>query len=108
MPNGLTMSPVRPQFWTLDEAAQQLRLSSRSFFDLRNKHPLYAPDGSRTILDAAKKDMPLWSDDLIRLIAFARSLTVQGVRQLSDDEALKVRQGMGDARRREYLSYVEE
>ncbi len=46
-------------FWTLEETAARLGLSVRSFFALREKHPLYAPDGSRTIIDDPKKDMPL-------------------------------------------------
>jgi hypothetical protein len=94
-------------FWTLEETAARLGLSVRSFFVLREKHPLYVPDGSRTIIDDPKKDMPLWSDDLVRLIAFARSISSQGVRQLSDDEALRVRNGLGEARRREYLTFAE-
>jgi hypothetical protein len=92
--------------WSLDQAAARLGLSTRTFFELRATHPLYAPDGSRTIVADAKKDMPLWSDDLIRLIAFARTLTPQGVRQLSDDEALKIRNAMANAKRTEYLAYV--
>ena len=54
-PNEPAMTPVRPQFWTLDEAAQQLKLSSRSFFDLRGKHPFYEPDGSRNTAQAFPK-----------------------------------------------------
>lgn len=100
------IDPASRLFWTLDETAARLGLSVRTFFELRDRHPFYAPDGSRTIVDGPKKDMPLWSDDLVRLIAFARTLTIQGVRQLTDDEALKVRKGMGDARRREYLALV--
>ncbi|MDR1745524.1 MAG: hypothetical protein LBS30_07210 [Planctomycetota bacterium] len=99
--------PTPRLFWTLEETATRLGLSVRSFFVLREKHPLYAPDGSRTIIDDPKKDMPLWSDDLVRLIAFARSISSQGVRQLSDDEALQVRNGLGEARRREYLTFAE-
>ncbi len=99
--------PVPRLFWTLEETAVRLGLSVRSFFVLREKHPLYAPDGSRTIIDDPKKDMPLWSDDLVRLIAFARSISSQGVRQLSDDEALRVRNGLSESRRREYLNFAE-
>ncbi len=99
--------PIPRLFWTLEETAARLGLSVRSFFVLREKHPLYAPDGSRTIIDDPKKDMPLWSDDLVRLIAFARSISSQGVRQLSDDEAFRVRNGLSDARRREYLAFAE-
>ena len=99
--------PVPRLFWTLEETAVRLGLSVRSFFVLREKHPLYAPDGSRTIIDDPKKDMPLWSDDLVRLIAFARSISSQGVRQLSDDEAFKVRNGLSESRRREYLTFAE-
>lgn len=107
IPGGLSFVPVRPLFWTLEQAAGQLGLSVRTFFELRERHPLYAPDGSRNLAGDPKKAMPLWSDDLIRLIAFARSLTAQGVRQLTDDEALKVRMGMGEAKRREYLAFVD-
>jgi hypothetical protein len=52
--------------------------------------------------------MPLWSDELVQLIAFARSLSVQGTRNLTDDEAYLVRKGMGDAKRRVYLAFVDE
>ncbi len=93
-------------FWTLEETAERLGFSSRTFKELRDKHPLYIHDGSRVIVDNPKKDMPLWSDDLVRLIAFARTLTAQGVRQLTDDEALQVRNGLNEARRREYLAVV--
>lgn len=100
--------PVPRLFWTLEETATRLGLSVRTFFELREGHPLYAPDGSRTIVDSPKRPMPLWSDELVRLIAFARTISAQGVRQLSDDEALMVRNGMGDARRREYLAFIAE
>lgn len=109
--NGTSRHPADPVprlFWTLGETATRLGLSERTFFELRDKHPLYAPDGSRTIVDNPKKDMPLWSDELVRLIAFARTISTQGVRQLTDDEAFKVRKAMGEARRREYLALVDE
>lgn len=108
IPGGLSAAPVRPLCWALEGAAAQLGISTRTLFELRERHPLYAPDGSRNLSEDPKKAMPLWSDDLIRLIAFARSLTAQGVRQLTDDEALKVRKGMGEAKRREYLAFVAE
>ena len=94
--------------YTLDETAKRLSISKRSFFELREKHPFYKPDGSRSIVDNPKKDMPLWSEELVCLIAFARSLTVQGVRQLSDDEGLKIRQAMNDIRRHGYLALIDE
>lgn len=100
--------PVPRLFLTLEETAACLGLSVRSFFELRDKHGLYEPDGMRDITDDPKKILPLWSDELVRLIAFARTISTQGVRQLTDDEALKVRTAMGEARRREYLALVEE
>jgi hypothetical protein len=106
--DALSSSPIRPLYWALEPAAKQLGLSSRTFFELRDKHPFYAPDGYRNLSDDPKKRLPLWSDDLIRLIAFARSVTPQGVRQLSDEEGLKVRKGMSDAKRRDYLAFVDE
>ncbi|MCD7896143.1 MAG: hypothetical protein LUG50_05640 [Planctomycetaceae bacterium] len=100
--------PVQRLFWSLEETASMLGLSPRSMYELRHQHALYAPDGSRTTKGDPKKDSPLWSDELIRLIAFARSKTLQGVRQLTDDEGLKIRKGMGDKKRREYLSYIDD
>ena len=101
------VDPAPRHFLTLEQTAESLGLSVRSFLELRRGHRLYAPDGSRTIVADPKKDMPLWSDELVQLIAFARSKTVQGVRQLTDDEALEVRIAMGDAKRRQYLALVE-
>lgn len=101
------VDPARRHFLTLEQTAESLGLSVRSFLELRRGHQLYAPDGSRAIVADPKKDMPLWSDELVQLIAFARSKTVQGVRQLTDDEAIEVRIAMGDAKRREYLALVE-
>lgn len=99
--------PIPRLFWTLEETATRLGLSVRTFFDLREKHPLYAPDGNRTIVEDPKRPMPLWSDDLVRLIAFARTMTAQGIRQLTDDEAMNIRNAMGETRRREYLALVD-
>ena len=99
---------VPPLAWTLEETATRLGLSVRTFHDLREKHPFYAPDGSRNIADDPKKRMPLWSDELVRLIAFARTFSAQGVRQFTDDEGLEIRKAMGDSRRREYLALLDE
>ena len=102
------VNPIPRLAWTLEQTATRLGLSVRTLYELREKHPLYKPDSTRTIVDDPKKDMPLWSEDLVQLIAFARTKTIQGVRQLSDDEALKVRNGIGEGRRREYLAMVNE
>lgn len=99
---------ARPLSWTLEQTAQQLGISPRTLFALRDKHPLYAPDSTRNIDDDPKKARHMWSDELVKLIAFARTMTAQGARQLSDDEALKVRNSMGEARRREYLAFISE
>ena len=101
------ITPIQPLFWTLEQTAARLGLSTRTFFELRQQHEFYAPDSSRAIAEQPKKDMPLWSNDLVNLIAFARTLTLQGVRQLTDDEALKIREAMGEAKRREYLKYID-
>lgn len=95
-------------FWTQEQTANRLGLSLRTLFELRKSHPLYAPDGTRTIIANPKKDLPLWSDDLVQLIAFARTLTIQGVRQLTDDEALKIRVRMGEKKRRQYLAHIDD
>lgn len=95
-------------FLTLEQTAKSLGLSIRTFHELRSTHPLYAPDGSRTIVENSKKDMPLWSRELVELIAFARSITAQGVRQLTDDEAFEIKKRMGEKKRREYLAYIDE
>lgn len=100
--------PMLQLFLTTDQAAKSLAFSVRTFHELRATHPLYAPDGSRTIVENPKKDMPLWSIELIKLIAFARSFTAQGVRQLTDDEAFEIKKRMGEKKRREYLAYIDE
>lgn len=92
--------------WTIKQTAYRLGISERTLRELGAKHPFYAPDGSRIIIDNPKKDMPLWSEELVCLIAFARGISCQGVRNLTDDEALEVRNGMNEARRREYLAYI--
>lgn len=94
--------------WTLEQTARLLGISVRTFHELREQHPLYSPDGSRTIVSNPKKDMPLWSDSLVRLIAFARTITIQGVRQLTDEEALQIRIRLGEAKRREYLAVLDD
>lgn len=98
---------VSPLYFTLEETAHRLGVSIRTLHELRKKHLLYAPDGSKAVSDSPKKDSPLWSDDLIRLIAFARSKTPQGVRQFTDDEALKIYKSKRDQMRRDYLAYIE-
>ncbi len=95
-------------FYTLKETAAMLGLSERQFSLLRDTHPVYAPDGSKSLTPHPKRDTPLWSVELIRLLSFARSFTMQGTRQLTDDEGLKVRQSIGDTRRREYLALIDE
>lgn len=107
-PPGVFIEPVPRLFWTLEQAAKRLGFSVRTFYELRESHPLYAPDGSRTIVEKPRKDNPVWSDDLIRLIAFARSFTAQGTRQLTDDEAFKVRVRMGEEKRRQYLALLDD
>lgn len=99
---------VQKLYYTLEETTQRLGISIRSFFELREKHPFYKHDGSRAIVDNSKKNMPLWSAELVELIVFARSLTVQGVRQLTDDEGLMIRIGKEDTRRREYMTFLNE
>lgn len=99
--------PIPRHFWRLEEVALQLGISVRTLFQLRESHPLYEPDGSRTASDNPKKTHPLWSDELVRLIAFARTLTVQGTRQLTDDEAFRVRQRLGEKKRHEYLALLD-
>lgn len=99
---------MQPWVLSLEETAKALGISTRSMYELRYQHALYAPDNSRTTKEHPKKDSPTWSTELVRLIAFARSKTIQGTRQLTDDEALKIRKGMGDKKRREYLAYIED
>lgn len=105
-PGGFT-DPVPRLAWTLEQSATRLGLSVRTFYELRESHPLYEPDGSRCLGENPKRDMPLWSEDLIRLIAFSRSLTAQKVRQLTDDEALAVRRSMEESKRRQYLALID-
>lgn len=106
-PRGANVQ-VSKLFWNQDETAAKLGISPRALFELKQKHPFYKPDGSWAIVENPKKQMPLWSDELIKLIAFARTMTEQGVRQLTDDEALKVRSGLNENKRRNYLAYVDE
>lgn len=105
---GATPDQVPRLFWTLEQTAVRLGLSVRTFYELRDSHDLYAPDGTRTLAENPKKNMPLWSDELVRLIAFARTFTIQGVRHLTDDEALKIRARMGEAKRHEYLALLDD
>ena len=107
-PPASFIEPVPRLFWTQEQAADRLGISVRSFFELRASHEFYAPDGSRCLAENPKRDMPLWSDDLIRLIAFARSLTAQKVRQLSDSEGIAIRRAMEESKRRQYLSLMSE
>lgn len=107
-PPDSLVEPVPRLNLTLEQVADSLGISVRTFHQLRVSHPLYAPDGTRTIVEAPKKDMPLWSAEIVRLIAFARSFTAQGARQLSDDEALEIRKRMGEKRRQEYLAYLDD
>ena len=95
-------------FWNLQQAAARLGFSTRTFYELRESHPLYSPDGSRTIVENPKKTNPLWSEELLQLIAYARTLTAQGVRQLSDDEAYRIRIRMGEEKRQRYLGFIDE
>ena len=106
--NAYPKGNVKRLFLSLEETAMALGLSVRTMYELRYKHPLYAPDGSRTTKDNPKKDSPLWSNDLVELIAFARSITTQRTRHLTDDEALKIRKGMGNKKRNEYLAFIED
>ena len=105
---GNSADQERRLFHTQKEVAHMLGFSERNFLEVKKSHPVYAPDGTRTIVANPKKDMPLWSDELIRLIAFARTLTIQGVRQLTDDEALKIRIRMGERTRRQYLALIDD
>lgn len=109
-PRAVVRETVTPPklFWNLEETAARLGLSIRTLFELRHMHPLYAPDGARTARECPKKQVPLWSDALVELIAFARSMTAQGVRQLTDEEGLKVRQTLADGKRQQYLSQVKD
>ncbi len=104
---GIQTVAPRKFFYTQKEAAKALGLSEKQFFNLKQSHPLYAPNGSKSLKPDPVRGSPLWSEELIKLIAFARSCSVQGLRQLTDDEGLKVRQGMEDSRRRRYLSYID-
>ncbi len=98
---------LQKHFYKKEEAAAMLGIAARTLDELRDMHPLYKPDGTRSLQENRKKESPLWSRELLELIAFARSISSQGVRQLTDDEGLKVRQGMEDSRRRQYLSYID-
>ncbi len=104
---GGTVPTPSKLFWNLEETAAKLGISVRTFRDIRELHPFYSPDSSRVIVENPKKDMPLWSESLVQLIAFARTLTEQGVRQLTDDEGLKIRKGMNEQKRAAYLSYID-
>ncbi|MCD7897648.1 MAG: hypothetical protein LUG50_13395 [Planctomycetaceae bacterium] len=88
------------------EFAALLGISKRALMNERKKHSLYDPDGSRTV-SGRKKEMPLWSAELVTLIAFARSTTAQGVRQLSDDEALAIRRAKESKKREYFLAFLD-
>ena len=99
--------PVSQLFWTQEQTARRLGISVRTLFELKEKHLLYKPDGMRNVDDHPKKPRWSWSDGLVNLIAHARSLTVQGVRQLTDDEALAVRRAMEESKQRQYLAFLD-
>lgn len=92
---------VDPLSKNMREAADRLGMGITSFWALTKKHPLYAPD---SMVGAD----PRWSEDLLELIEFARRVTPQGVRELTDEEALRARRGMTGKRRYEYLKMAED
>ena len=106
--SALANHSVTKLAWTIEETAYLLGMSIRTLHELRNQHPLYQPDGDRTVIENPKKSMPSWSNELVQLIAFARRLTAQGTRQLTDDEAFRIRVRMGEKMRQHYLGFIED
>lgn len=51
--------PVPRLFWTLEQTAERLGFSVRTFFDLRDKHPVYAPDGMCKLLISKLREPPM-------------------------------------------------
>lgn len=98
---------VVPLFWTVDEVATMLRLSASSF-EIVRKHPFYEPDSTRVVKKGrGNKKLPLWSTELVELFKDARREVVPGVRMFSDDEGLRVRRGLLESKRKEYIEKAE-
>lgn len=84
--------------WNADETARRLGISVPLLHVLRKRHRLYHPDIDmphfvNCHLNAdgkEKKSKPLWSDDKVRLIAFAWQKTPSGVRRFTDNEAAAI------------------
>lgn len=94
--------------WNAQETAESLGISVWALLDLRQKHPLYHPDVERPGLGRPGKEQkeprPMWSDEHVKLIAFAWRKTAQGVRQYTDDEAHQIWLDMNDEERDQYMT----
>lgn len=90
-----------PMSLNAEESANRLGMGQTKFRDLVKSHPFYSADSCN---GSDKR----WSDELLTLIEFARRITSQGVRELTDDEGMQVRMGMSNKRRLEYLGIAEE
>lgn len=94
--------------WNAQDAAEILGMSVWALLDLRHKHPLYRPDVERSGLGRPGKEpkdpRPMWSDELLKLIAFAWRKTAQGERQYTDDEAYQLWLDMNEEERERYMA----
>ena len=93
-------------FYTQQETAEALGLSLEQFKLLRKEHPVYEPDSSASLKSHPKRDTPLWSADLVELIALARTFSAPGVRELTGDEAFEIRKNMNKEKLQRYLAYL--
>lgn len=108
-PSGFSAKPVPRLLLNKEETAHSLGISVRTLDELVAQNPqLYGPNGSRVIKENPKKDMPLWSADLIEFLAYVRSRTPQGVPPFTESEALKIRNQMSEEKRRFYLKFIED
>lgn len=106
---GFLAKPVTRLFLNKDETAYSLGISTRTLDELIAQNPrLYGPDGSRVIKESARKDMPLWSMELAKFLAYARSRTPQGIPPFSENDAIKIRNKMSEEKRRFYLKFIED
>lgn len=93
---------VEPLLLNMEETAIKMGVSSTALYLLREKHELYEHDCEGPTRGEKGKGPPMWRNDKIELIVFARTKTPQGIRQYDDDFALQLWNKMQAQRDREY------
>lgn len=108
-PSGFLAKPVQRLYLNKDETAYSLGISTRTLDELIAQNPqLYGPNGSRVIKEKFKKNLPLWSADMVEFLAYVRSRTPQGIPPFSESDALKIRNRMLEEKRQFYLKFIKD